>query len=68
MSLGKVKDIQSAIGSLSQGELEELYLWLDRNCPLSIDSRISSDLMGGLLDKAIHGALDEEMSGQVHPL
>ena len=68
MNLENVKDIQCAIGSLSQGELEELYLWLDRNCSQPIDSRISSDLMGGLLDNAIHGALDEEMSGKEHLL
>ena len=68
MALGKVQEIQHAIGSLTQGELGELYRWLDRNCPQPLDSRIASDLMEGRLDKAIHSAVAEEMSGQVFPL
>jgi len=68
MGLNTVQEIERAIGALTQRELEELYSWLDQNCPQPIDTRLESDLTAGLLDKAIHRALDDEKSGRVQPL
>ncbi|MBZ5579680.1 MAG: hypothetical protein LAP40_24255 [Acidobacteriia bacterium] len=63
-----VQEIEQAIGALTPRELEELYLWLDRHCPLPIDSRVQSDLAAGRLDKAIGRALADEKDGRVQPL
>jgi hypothetical protein len=63
-----VTEIERAIQALTPGELEELYSWLDQNCPQPIDARIQSDLASGRLDKAINRALDEEKNGRVQPL
>ena len=68
MGLDTVQEIERAIGALTPRELEELYSWLDRNCPQPMDTRLQSDLAAGRLDKAIHRALDDEKSGRVLPL
>ena len=68
MGLNTVQEIERAIGALTPQELEELYSWLDQNCPQPIDTRLQSDLTAGRLDKAIHRALDDETSGRVQPL
>ena len=68
MGLNTVQEIERAIGALTPRELEELYSWLDQNCPQPIDTRLQSDLMSGRLDKAIQRALDDEKSGRVQPL
>jgi hypothetical protein len=68
MGLNTIQEIERAIGALTPQELEELYSWLDQNCPQPIDSRLQSDLTAGRLDKAIHRALDNEKSGRVQPL
>jgi hypothetical protein len=68
MSLNRVQEIERAIGALTPQELEELYSWLDQNCPQPIDIRLQSDLKAGHLDKAIQLALDDEKSGRVQPL
>jgi len=68
MSLTTVQEIEHAIDALSPEQLDELYLWLDRNHPHPIDTRIRSDLDAGRLDKAIHRALDDEKKGRVQPL
>jgi antitoxin VapB len=68
MGLSTVQEIERAIGKLTPLELEELYSWLDQNCPQPIDVRLESDLAAGRLDQAIHRALDDEKSGRAQPL
>jgi hypothetical protein len=63
-----VQEIERAIKELKPRELEELYSWLDENCPQPLDTRVQSDLIAGRLDKAIHRALDDENNGRVQPL
>ncbi len=49
----KVEEVQRAIGTLTQEELEELRLWLDEYAgPSPLDRRIETDLATGRLDKA----------------
>ncbi len=60
MGLSTIQEIEHAIRALKPRELEELYSWLDENCPQPLDTRVQSDLTGGRLDKAIHRALDDE--------
>lgn len=66
--MNTVQQIERAIQALTPRELEELYSWLDQNCPQPIDTRIQSDLAAGRLDKAISRALDDEKNGRVQPL
>jgi hypothetical protein len=68
MGLNTIHEIERAISPLKPRELEELYSWLDENCPQPLDTRVQSDLMAGRLDKAIHRALDDENNGRVRPL
>jgi hypothetical protein len=68
MGLSTVQEIARAIGALKPQELEELYSWLEQNCPQPIDTRVQSDLAAGRLDKALHRALDDENYGRVQPL
>jgi hypothetical protein len=68
MGLSTVQEIERAIRALKPRELEELYSWLDENCPQPLDTRVQSDLTAGRLDKAIHRALDDENHGRVQPL
>jgi hypothetical protein len=68
MGLSTVQEIERAIGALKPEELEELYSWLDQNCPQPIDARVQSDLEAGRLDKAIHRALEDETNGRVQPV
>jgi hypothetical protein len=68
MGLKTVQEIERAITALMPQELEELYSWLDQNCPQLIDTRIESDPAAGRLDNAIHRALDDEKNGRVQPL
>jgi hypothetical protein len=63
-----VQEIERAIQALTPSELEDLYSWLDQNCPQPIDMRIQSDLAAGHLDKAISRASDDEKNGRVQPL
>jgi hypothetical protein len=67
MSLGKVMEIEQAIGTLTPEELGELYAWLDDNVS-PLDKRIASDLSSGALDEAIGQALSDEQNGRVQPL
>ena len=65
----KVEELQRAIGSLTQEELEELRLWLDEYAgPVPLDRRIETDLSTGRLDKAVQTALHDEKRGRVRPL
>jgi hypothetical protein len=69
MSERKVEELQRAIGTLTQEELEELRLWLDEYAgPSPLDRRIDADLATGRLDKAVESALDDEKRGRVRPL
>jgi len=69
MSGRKVEELQRAIGTLTQEELEELRLWLDEYAgPSPLDRRIEADLAVGRLDKAVQSALDDEKRGRVRPL
>jgi len=64
MSGRKVEELQRAIGTLTQEELEELRLWLDEYAgPSPLDRRIEADLATGRLDKAVQSALDDEKRG-----
>ncbi len=63
-----VKEIEHAIGTLTPGEVQELYLWFEQNYPHPIDARVQTDLAAGSLDKAIHLALDDEKNGRVRQL
>ena len=65
----KVEELQRAIGTLTQEELEELRLWLDEYAgPAPFDRRMEADLATGRLDKAVQNALDDEKLGRVRPL
>ena len=44
MGLNRVREIERAIRALKPQELEELYSWLDQNCPQPIDTRVQADL------------------------
>ncbi len=68
MGLSTIQEIERAIRALKPRELEELYSWLDENCPQPLDTRVESDLTTGRLDKAIHRALDDESNGRVQSL
>ena len=68
LGLKTIQEIERAITALMPQELEELYSWLDQNCPHPIDTRIPSDLGAGRLDNAIHRALDDEKNGRLRPL
>jgi hypothetical protein len=68
MSLNTIRDIERAIGTLTQQEIAELYGWLDQHCPQPIDTRVQSDLAAGRLDTAIQRALDDEENGRIRPL
>jgi len=68
MSSTRVQQIQNAIARLSGQEREDLFGWLDSNCPPAIDVRRASGLESGLLDNAILCALEEEKAGQVQAL
>jgi hypothetical protein len=63
-----IKEIESAIQTLSPMEIEELHLWLDQHYPHGVDARLSVDLAAGHLDAAIDGALEDEKEGRVRPL
>ncbi len=65
----KVEELQRAIGTLTQEELEELRLWLDEYAgPSPLDRRIEADLAAGRLDKTVQSVLLDEKRGRVRPL
>jgi len=65
----KIQEIERAIGTLTQEELEELRLWLDEYAgPTPLDRRIEADVAAGRLDKAVESALDDEKHGRIRPL
>ncbi|HKW57043.1 MAG TPA: hypothetical protein VJN42_06755 [Candidatus Acidoferrum sp.] len=65
----RVAEIERAIGTLTQEELEELRVWLDECAgPITLDCHMEADLAAGRLDKAVQNALDDEKHGRVRPL
>jgi hypothetical protein len=68
MSLNTVQEIERAIEELSARELEELYNWLDRNCPQPIDAQLQADLDAGRLDDRISRALADHKAGRTEAL
>ena len=65
MAPSTVKEIEVAIQRLNQGEIEELYAWLEEHFPQPIDVRLEADLSAGRLDATIERALDEEKNGRI---
>jgi hypothetical protein len=68
MNLATVQEIEHAIGTLSQQELDELYSWLDLHYPQAIDSQLKADLTAGRIDNRINRALADHKAGETRPL
>lgn len=66
MSMNNVLEIERAISALSPKELDELYTWMDRNCP--IDVQLKTDLDAGRIDDRIARALADHSAGSTQPL
>ncbi len=65
----KVEEVQRAIGTLTQEELEKLRLWLDEYAgPSPLDRRIETDLATDRLDKAVQTVMDDENRRRARPL
>jgi len=62
--MNTVLEIERAIGALSPNELDELYTWMDQNCP--IDVQLKTDLDAGRLDDRIARALADHRAGNTH--
>ena len=56
--MNTVLEIERAISALSSNELDELYTWMDQNCP--IDVRLKTDLAEGRIDDRIARALADQ--------
>ncbi len=61
-----VLEIERAISALSPAELDELYSWMDQNCP--IDVQLKADLDAGRIDDRITRALADHKAGNTRPL
>ncbi len=59
--MSTVLEIERAIGALSAKEQDELYTWMDRNCP--IDVQLKTDLDAGRIDDRIVRALADHSAG-----
>jgi len=68
MTSNTVHEIENAIATLSDDELEELYAWLEQNRPHPFDLRIEADFAAGRLDKVIQEALEDGKNGRLRPL
>jgi len=64
--MNSVVEIERAISALSPTELDELYTWMDRNCP--IDVQLKTDLDAGRIDDRIARALADHSGGNTQPL
>jgi hypothetical protein len=64
--MNTVLEIERAISSLSPDELDELYTWMDRNCP--IDVQLKADLDAGRIDARIARALADHSAGNTRLL
>lgn len=49
-----VQEIERAIDALTPQQREQLYEWLDRHHPQSIDEQLKSDLEAGRIDSRIN--------------
>ncbi len=64
--MNTVLEIERAISTLSASELDELYTWMDKNCP--IDVQLKTDLYAGRIDDRIARALADHRAGNTQPL
>lgn len=64
--MNTVLEIERAIRALSPNELDELYTWMEQNCP--IDTQLKADLDAGRIDDRIARALDDHRAGSTQPL
>lgn len=64
--MNTVLEIERAISTLSASELDELYTWMDKNCP--IDVQLKTDLDAGRIDDRISRALADHRAGNTQPL
>jgi hypothetical protein len=64
--MNTVLEIERAISALSPNELDELYTWMDQNCP--IDVQLMTDLDAGRIDDRIARALADHRAGNTQPL
>jgi hypothetical protein len=64
--MNTVLEIERAISALSPNELDELYTWMDQNCP--IDVQLKTDLDAGRIDDRIARALADHRAGNTQPL
>ncbi len=64
--MNTVLEIERAISALSPDELDELYTWMDRSCP--IDMQLKTDLDAGRIDARIIRALADYKAGEAQPL
>ena len=68
MSSDTVREIESAISTLTPAELDELYRWLDQHGPKPLEERLQGGLEAGHFDTAIDRALEDELNKRVRPL
>ena len=68
MQLDAIQEIERAIDALTPQQLEELYVWLDRHHPQSIDAQLKVDLEAGRIDNRINRALADHQAGKTLPL
>jgi len=59
-------EIERAIRALSATELNELYPWMDENCP--IDAQLKTGLDAGRIGGRIGRALADHRTGDTQPL
>ena len=64
--MNTVLEIERAISALSPNELDELYTWMDQNCP--IDVQLKTDLDAGRIDDRIASALADHRAENTQPL
>jgi len=64
--MSSVLEIERAISALSLRELDELYTWMDQNCP--IDVQLKTDLDAGRIDDRIARAMADHKAGNTQPL
>ncbi|MGC2660956.1 MAG: hypothetical protein WA324_23630 [Bryobacteraceae bacterium] len=68
MSLDTVQQIERAIDALTPQQMEELYAWLDRHHPQSIDAQLKADPDAGRIDDRINRVLADHKAGNTQPL
>jgi hypothetical protein len=63
-----IKEIETAIGRLSIGDLTELMAWLENYHAQMWDRQIEEDLEAGRLDALLHEVDEEYEAGLSQPL